>query len=381
VIELLCGLRSHWRSDKALPSRIDALLRSDRRLGSSDRRLYRELIYTALRYLPWVEPLIGSRNDEAIRRLAWLAGDTPAVLAFRSAIGPDLPACPSGVDEKAAFLAEEAGALTPAWFTAECPGAAAPPLRETLLSRAPLWIRIQGEGGGAVLEEFDRLGWAWSRSTFVPGAVRLPADSRVESMEAFKAGAFEIQDAGSQRVLGAVEVPPGGHWLDACAGAGGKTLQLAGILGETGHVTAEDIRTEPLDELRLRAGRAGLAGRIRIGGGTAPAAGYDGALVDAPCTGTGTWRRSPHLRWTTRRGQIPVAAAEQLRLLCASASRIRRGGLLVYSTCSLCRTENEGVVDAFLNSGETQATLVTQERLLPQDHDGDGFFVACLRKS
>jgi len=357
------------------------MLRSDRRLGSSDRRLYRELIYMALRYLPWIEPLLGSRDDEAVRRLAWLAGDTPAVNAFRSAIGPDLPACPPSVDAKAAFLAEASDALTPSWFVAECPGAAAPPLREALLSRPPLWIRLQGGHGEAALEEFDRLGWAWKRSPHVAGAVRLPADSRVEATEAYRAGAFEIQDAGSQRVLAIVEVPAGGRWLDACAGAGGKTLQLAGILGESGQVTAEDIRTEALDELRIRAGRAGLAGRIRIGGGRPPECGYDGALVDAPCTGTGTWRRSPHLRWTTRRGQIPVAAAEQLRLLCASASRIRRGGLLVYSTCSLCRTENEGVVDAFLNSGETQATLVTQERLLPQDHDGDGFFVACLRKS
>jgi 16S rRNA (cytosine967-C5)-methyltransferase len=357
------------------------MLRSDRRLGSSDRRLYRELIYTALRYLPWVEPLLGPKDDEAIRRLAWLAGDTPAVLAFRSAIAPALPACPASVDEKAAFLAEDADALTPAWFAAECPGAAAPPLREILLSRAPLWIRVQDGTGEAALEEFNRLGWAWSRSACVPGAVRLPADSKVEATEAFRAGAFEIQDAGSQRVLGMVEVPPGGHWLDACAGAGGKTLQLAAILGETGRVAAEDLRAEALDELRIRAGRAGLAERIRIGGGTEPAAGYDGALVDAPCSGTGTWRRSPHLRWTTRASQIPRAAAEQLRLLCASASRIRGGGLLVYSTCSLCRTENEGVVDAFLKSGAMQATLVTQERLLPQDHDGDGFFVACLRKS
>lgn len=381
LIEILAGLRAHWRSDRALPSRIDAAFRSDRRLGSSDRRLYRELVYTALRYLPWIEPLLGSRDPEVVRRLAWLASDTPAVLAFRSAIAPDMPACPSNVDEKAAFLAEDAGALTPAWFLMECPGAAVAPLREALLTRAPLWMRVRETRGDEALREFDRLGWPWSRSACVPGAVRLPADSKAEATEAFRNGAFEIQDAGSQRVLGSVDIPQGGHWLDACAGAGGKTLQLAGIVGDSGQITAEDIRTEALEELRLRATRAGLEGRIRIGGRTTPEAGFDGALVDAPCSGTGTWRRSPHLRWATSAGQVSRAASEQLRLLTDSAARIRKGGLLVYSTCSLCRSENEDVVGAFLKSGAIPATLVTQARLLPHDHDGDGFFVASLRLS
>jgi len=86
LLEILARLRPHWRGDAALPERIDALLGRDRRLGSRDRRAYRELVYTAIRYLPWIEPLLDSNPDEAARRLAWLAADTPALSVFRAAM-------------------------------------------------------------------------------------------------------------------------------------------------------------------------------------------------------------------------------------------------------------------------------------------------------
>lgn len=381
LIGLLGALSPHWRRDAALPLRIDSLLRSDRRLGSRDRRLYRELAYTALRYLPWIEPSLAADPAQAARRLAWLAADTAQVLPFRAEVARGLPPCPPGADAKAAILGESADALSPRWLRAECPEALAPPLREALLSRAPLWIRLQGTGCDAVLRELEALGVPWQRSALLDAAIRLPADARVDAMDTYRLGLFEVQDAGSQRVLETAGIAPAGHWLDACAGAGGKSLQLAALLGPQGAVIARDPRPEALAQLRARAERAGLAGRIAAGGDADPPGGFDGVLVDAPCSGSGTWRRSPHLRWVTTPAGIESAARLQLRLLVENAPRVRRGGVLVYATCSLCRSENERVAEAFLGQGTGFVAAAPARRLMPWEHDGDGFFVAVFQRT
>jgi 16S rRNA (cytosine967-C5)-methyltransferase len=380
LLEILARVRPHWRRDPGLPSRIDALLGGDRRLGSRDRRLYRELIYTAVRYLPWVEPLLDQDPPAAVRRAAWLAADSPEVAPFRAEVAPGLPECPADTGEKARILGAEADALSPAWLRGECPGAFAPPLREALLSRAPLWLRLQTADVATVFAEFDALGWTWRRSALLSGAVELPPGTDVVRTRAYASGGVEIQDIGSQLVLEAVGVAPGGRWLDACAGSGGKTLQLAALLGPGGRVAARDARSSALGELRLRAERAGLADRISIGPPEDPQGGYDAVLVDAPCTGSGTWRRAPHLRWMTSPSDVRRAAALQLRLLRENAPRVRRGGLLVYATCSLCGSENESVAGAFLAEAAGFEAELAGRTLLPQAHDGDGFFVASFRR-
>jgi 16S rRNA (cytosine967-C5)-methyltransferase len=380
LVDLLGRLRRHWRTDPALPARIETLLSRDRRLGSRDRRLYRELVYAALRYLPWVEPLLERDPAEAVRRVAWLAPESPAVFPFRSEVTAGLALCPPGVDERARLLGEEANVLTPSWFLRECPEASGPPLREILLTRAPLWLRLQADDAGPVREEFGRRGWPWRPNPTLPTALELEPDSDVARSEAYLSGKVEIQDIGSQLVLATVEPAPFGRWLDACAGAGGKTLQLAALLGPEGRVDARDIRRQPLEQLSQRAARAGLSSRIEIAWSSEPAGGYDGVLVDAPCSGTGTWRRFPHLRWVTTGRGAREAASRQLGLLLENAARVRAGGLLVYSTCSLCRSENESVAEAFLDR-RREFTAAGSRRLLPQVHNGDGFFVAQFRRT
>ena len=373
-------VRPHWRSEMSLPSRIDKILSGDRRLGSRDRRIYRELVYTALKYLPWIEPLLEADPPGAVRRIAWLASETPAVRGFRDEITSGMPRCPADSLGKAQLLGCDDSVLTPGWLREECPAASVPPLRDILLTRAPLWLRLQTDRPQAVLGEFEGLGLKWQPSERLAGALELAAGTDISRTDAYATGMVEIQDIGSQLVLPTAGVPPGGHWLDACAGAGGKTLQLAAMLGSGGRVSARDIRRSALEELSQRAFRSGVGSRISVAQQPDPAGGFDGVLVDAPCSGSGTLRRSPHLRWTTTEAAIKSACELQLRLLNENAPRVRPGGLLVYATCSLCRSENESVAGLFQESNAGFEPVAPATRLVPPSHDGDAFFVASFRR-
>lgn len=376
-LRLAAQIRPRVRSDQALPAFIQSLLSRDRSFGSRDRRLYRELLYTTLRFLPWIEPLLDSAPDEALRRLAWLATDLPATRNFRAEFATGEP--PAG----------DRSALLPAWFRPHCPELFADPELETQLRRAPLWLRLQTDDEDRVLREFEVRGWHFRRSPALGHAIELLDEADVTKSDAFQYGHFEVQDLGSQLILETIGVEAGTHWLDACAGAGGKSLQLARLLGRHGQVEAHDVRLAALGELQQRAARA----RIRNILTTARPgeAAYDGVLVDAPCSGSGTWRRAPHLKWTTTPQIVADRAALQQKLLHRFATCVRPGGRLVYATCSLSHTENEAVIAAFLRDrADFQPepfahTFGLSPRgagllVLPSRHNTDGFFVASLRR-
>lgn len=431
----LAAVLPHVRTDSALPRRIKELLGRNRALGSRDRRLYRELIYTVIRYLPWFEPLLARDENAAAQLAAWLAPEMKDTAAYRAALLEGWPATPPTLAEKSAVLrAHFAGdlggrasspdeppsappladatfapaALLPEWFREHCPDAFAPAQLDALLARAPIWIRLQANDRAMVLDEFRRKSWEPRATPVSPDAFALPPNAEVANTDAYRRGFVEIQDLGSQLVLAHAPVHASERWLDACAGAGGKTLQLAHAVGPSGRVDASDIRPAMLDELRERATRARL-GNVRITnisarplGGRAPAdvrntniaSGaelYDGVLVDAPCSGSGTWRRLPHMKWHTRPETIGQFAAQQLAILAANAVQVRPGGLLVYATCSLSHVENHDVAAAFLAAHpEFSAEKPARElggrydgpgtTLLPATHDSDGFYVALLRR-
>lgn len=379
-LQLFAALRPHVESDRNLPSRLQQLLAREKRFGSRDRRLYRELLYTALRHLPWIDARLASASpDDAIRAAAWLAADTPATRAFRAHWTAGWPDAPLSVAGKARHLAANPAALLPAWFAPHCPAAFTSPALDALHQRAPLWIRIQTDDTAPILAEFAARGWATRPSAVLPSAWEVLAEADLTATDAYARGLIEIQDLGSQLLLAQIGLPLAGHWLDACAGAGGKTLQLARLLGANGRVDAHDIRASALDELATRASRARVA-NIRILS-SAPSSVYDGVLVDAPCSGSGTWRRSPHLKWCTTERTVADAAALQRDILARHAALVRPGGLLVYATCSLSRRENEDVVSAFLAAHPRFTPAAAARTLLPSDHNTDGYFVAPLRLS
>lgn len=374
-LRLLAALRPHWRSDIALPARIQTALRAERGIGSRDRRLYRELLFTTLRHLPWLEHC---DDDTLVARVATLAADTRATHGFRETFA-----------QADALAGLDRTALLPDWFRAECPEAFEPTQLDALLTRAPLWLRLQTDKPDAVFADWTARQWQWQPSAVLQDAVQLIDEVDVTQTEPYERGQIEVQDLGSQLLLAAVAPVPGGRWLDACAGAGGKTLQLARLLGATGRIVAHDIRPAALAELQARARRAGVASQIETS--TAPSGQFDGVLVDAPCSGSGTWRRAPHLKWVTTPATIARAAATQRALLDKFARHVRPGGQLVYATCSLCRQENEANVAHFLEAHpefapapfEQTSGLTPQPlglTIWPAAHNTDGFFVAHLRR-
>lgn len=169
--------------------------------------------------------------------------------------------------------------------------------------------------------------------------------------EAFRRGAFEIQDLASQFVALACNPKPGEAWWDACAGEGGKALHLADLMCNRGLIWATDRSPRRLERLRERFARA-----ERFNVRTAPwdgsarrptRAAFDGILIDAPCSGVGTWQRNPHARWTCSPDDVAELASVQRHLLDRAAGALKPGGRLVYAVCTLTRSETTGVVDAF----------------------------------
>ncbi|MEX1256396.1 MAG: RsmB/NOP family class I SAM-dependent RNA methyltransferase [Gemmatimonadota bacterium] len=403
LLRLTATLRPHFRTDRTLPSRIRALLSGDRRFGSRDRRLYRELLFTTVRFLPWLEGLLDTDPARAAATVAWLSAETPATRAFRAELTIGFPPKAEDLFERAAALGREVSSLVPAWLAAECPAALAPEEMNALHRRAPLWLRLQAGDATALAREIGDAGVRLSSCAVLPEAVRAttPDDASEADLTrtaSYLHGDFEVQDLGSQMVLASQEILPGERWLDACAGAGGKTLQLACMLGKEGRVDAYDVRSSALDELGERVARAGLE-NVRtlreLPGGPAGAAGsegYDGILVDAPCSGSGTWRRAPHLKWLTTPDDLIRHAERQRHLLAAFAPMVRAGGNLLYSTCSLARTENEEVAKSFLETHSDFEPLPPARdfgydsgapglAILPALHDTDGFYVVALHRA
>jgi 16S rRNA (cytosine967-C5)-methyltransferase len=247
---------------------------------------------------------------------------------------------------------------------------------EALAERAvPAWLRGEVVLGPDDLRQLQREPALWLRArpgtapalaaelgdcAPPPGAPGLPptADALryrgVKDLfrtEPFRRGAFEIQDLASQLVTLACNPKPGQTWWDACAGEGGKALHLADLMENRGLIWATDRSARRLERLRERFARA-----ERFNVRTAPWDGsarlptrtaFDGILVDAPCSGVGTWQRNPHARWTCTPNDVAELAAVQLRLLDLVAPALKPGGRLVYAVCTLTRSETEGVVEAF----------------------------------
>ena len=343
--------------------------------GSKDKRAIRELVYRAIRACGPVPA--GGRA--AMLRLAQ-SDDALLPLFDGSQYGP----APIDADERAAE-----GGVAPAWLEHELDRSGIDEAeRGALLDRAPLDIRINGLKPEPLDLQEDG-----EPLTGVDGR-RLAPGLPIEQWDAWREGRIEVQDHGSQLASLAVAAAPGETVIDLCAGAGGKTLALAAAMRCEGRLIACDTDRRRLGQLGPRARRAGAEGietRLLDPGREAEAlsdlaGSADAVLVDAPCSGTGTWRRNPEARWRLDPASLGQYAALQDRLLDIGVALLRPGGRLIFVTCSLLDAEGADRAAAF---GERHAGWRVDPPTLPLGrprgggvrltpyHDGtDGFFIA-----
>lgn len=261
------------------------------------------------------------------------------------------------------------------------------------LQREPrLYVRVRPGHERHLLEALGHL-----RKTWLPHAWIYEGRRDLFRTREFAEGRFEIQDITSQLVGHLCAPQPGELWWDACAGEGGKTILLADLMQGRGQVWATDAAPWRLERLRRRAARAGIFNYQAVpwdGGPQRPMnVRFDGVLVDAPCSGVGTWQRNPHARWTTRIEDVHELALLQRRLLANVAPAIKPGGRLFYAVCTLTRPETLEVVQAFQTEHPEFEPLPLRTPipgmpawesstwlLWPQDTGGNGMFIAAWRR-
>jgi len=346
------------RADRAHPA--DAVLRSElreaKRLSPSQRSEVARAVFDYYRWLGWLESRASWR--EQLQRAADLARKfSEAPGRFRD-------------DE----LVQRA---VPHWLAQFMD--VTPAFARALQTPPKLWLRARRGQGTALAQALDQA----HPSHTVEDAVEYFGKEDLFRHPGFKNGEFEIQDISSQMVGYIADPQPGQTWWDACAGEGGKLLHLSELMGNKGLIWASDRATWRLEKLKQRAARARVFNyRAAPWDGSAKLptrTKFDGILVDAPCSGVGTWGRNPHARWTTTARDVVELAESQQTLLNNVSASLKSGGKLVYAVCTLTRPETAGVAEGF--GGEhPEVKPVSTRWLLPDAFPGNGMFVAVWQR-
>lgn len=351
----------------------DVTLRETFRAGSFSRADSAEvsrLVFDYYRWRGWLEP--------GTPVLAGLDVTSRLASAFVS-------------DPRSIQPADLAAKAFPSWLAGEM--LVTPELAAAMQVPPAIWLRTHA-GQGRQLAR--KLGGCEIPFETIPDALLYHGSEDLFRTRLFHDGEFELQDLSSQ-VVGLMCAPaPGQTWWDACAGEGGKTLHLSDLMQNRGLIWASDRAEWRLKILRRRAARA-KAFNYRVspwdGSERLPTkTRFDGALVDAPCSGVGTWQRNPHARWTTTPADVAELAQVQLRLLVNASSLIKPGGRLIYSVCTLTRKETADVAGHFQQAArdflpeQLPNPLVAGQAanswtILPQEHGSNGMFIAAWRRT
>jgi 16S rRNA (cytosine967-C5)-methyltransferase len=358
---------------------VTRYFKTRRYAGSKDRRAVRELVFQAIRRT-------ADRPDSGRSAILGLVEDEPELgQLFGEVRGPE----PLVDGEKGS----PAG-IVPEWLVPELSPLVQSDELSALLLRAPLDLRINV---ARVTREDALHQFQGAEPTpLSPWGLRLPPDSRVDDSDPYRDGLVEVQDEGSQLIALACGVSGEERVIDLCAGAGGKSLAIAAAAAKA-EILATDSNRARLSNLIPRAERAGASIQTALLNppheleqlaDVRDAA--DLVLVDAPCSGSGTWRRNPEVRWRLTPERLDRLVSAQARLLDIAAELVRPGGALVYAVCSILAREGAGQVEAFLGSHSGWAAQDILEgagrhdgggRLLTPGHDStDGFFIARLSK-
>ncbi|MBD3766648.1 MAG: RsmB/NOP family class I SAM-dependent RNA methyltransferase [Gammaproteobacteria bacterium] len=413
-------LLSQILTDDKMPAdaRMDQYFKAHKEMGKRDRGVVAELTYSVLRHCRMIDARLGEMSE------GWPGYQRRVGALLMIQQGISMRGLEKYMDETMAKEVAEALRATPAtslpnavrysipdsvWqaWEAQWGEAETIKLAQSLLSAAPADIRVNSLKATQtqVQQSLADAGFELTTIDGVTNALRQAGRAPLFRTDAFQQGWFEMQDAGSQVIGALLPVASGQKVVDFCAGAGGKTLQLAAAMQNKGSLIACDVSQARLNRMRPRLARAGVD-NVRIMPLTSETetrlkklrGSQDAVLVDAPCSGSGTWRRSPDMKW--RNMELTALNATQLSVLTSAAKLVREEGYLVYATCSLMRCENEAVVDAFLAQHPEYVRLSAQSRLAeagyhlpdtafteqgalqlrPDLHGMDGFYAVLLQR-
>ena len=384
---------------------LRAVMGDQKKYGSRDRRLFGDALFAWFRWYGAVREIPLARG----LCVAWYLDARPWVPALQAILTDlDLP-CAEPLPEHTPLAERKASAestfgLTlpdvnawlPEWVFDETKSWTTPDdLLQIFISRPPTWLRVDTEARGGLHEELltDGAHWVGDAS---PNAYAFDDPGKVHVWLQKHGDVLEIQDIASQQVVRLCAPTAGQSWWDACCGAGGKSLQLLDESGRDLDLTCTDRREHVLREISRRGRKHGLARTRRyvldlLKDPELPNIPFDGILVDAPCSGQGTWARTPDAAWRTEERDIRQHSRRQLKMLETVSAALKPGGRLVYSVCALTRSETTDVVQAFLMTRPgfsltplphplTGEATDGQVQILPAQGPGDGMFIAVFTK-
>lgn len=429
AIEVMEHVQSIWQADKRAP--VDGLLsdyfRARRYIGSKDRGAIAELVYFCLRFggsLQWhIEACDRAVTPRRVVMVSLLFVPEPLSVAAIAEAFDGAHYAPAALTEqerlmlarcekrtfRPAEMPEDARLNYPEWMEGRLKDAFGDDLAvamEALNSQAPIDLRantLKCKDAGDLILALDKDGYFGLPTTISPLGVRLKKRLPAFNTQAFKDGKFEMQDEGSQVAALLVKAKAGQKVIDFCAGAGGKTLAIAATMQNKGRILAWDTSANRLAQMGKRLARAGVS-NVQTHVLTSEADPYlkrhlnsaDWVLVDAPCSGSGTWRRNPDLKWRFTLEDLQEIKGMQQRILQNAARLVKTGGRLVYVTCSVFPDENFWQIKQFLGGNPTfrveAPDKMWNNHLLARDGVGaslvlsphkdgtDGFFAAVLLK-
>ncbi|MEM9497748.1 MAG: RsmB/NOP family class I SAM-dependent RNA methyltransferase [Pseudomonadota bacterium] len=357
--------------------------RGARHAGSGDRAAVRDLVYQAIRCRASYASLGGAQTGRGLM-LGHLraTGQVPDEVFSGATYAPE----PLSAQERAAGAPpdEEARRDLPGWlwplFVTSLGQDGAAAAVGALKRRAPVTVRVHA-GKNTVPEMCRSLAGDGIEAVPVqdiPGALHLGKGARrLAQSQAYRDGAVELQDAHSQAAMLRLDVSAGTRVLDYCAGGGGKSLALAAR--GAGRVFAHDAAPRRMADLPERAARAGACVDRLDGAEVRRQAPYDLVLCDVPCSGSGTWRRTPEAKWSFTQTRLAELTACQDAILARAAGLVAPGGDLAYTTCSVLHDENDARVATFLDAGPDWQLTARQQ--WPVNETGDGFFLATFRRT
>ncbi|UVW27992.1 RsmB/NOP family class I SAM-dependent RNA methyltransferase [Massilia sp. H6] len=377
------------------------------RFGGRERGVIAEAVYAVLRNKSFFTDFAGAGNMPSMRKLALLGLAETAGIDALGGVSDDETSFLTRIAEvDRSLLPPQMQANLPTWlydkFVAQFGEQEALELAAVLNTPAPLDLRVNSIKAtrDEVMAELAKAPIAAEPMRFAPLGLRVLKKPALQNLPLFKDGAIEVQDEGSQVLSQIVGARRGEMVVDFCAGAGGKTLALGALMRNTGRLYAFDVSEKRLAKLKPRMARSGLSNvhpvliaherdaKIKRLAGK-----IDRVLVDAPCSGLGTLRRNPDVKWRQRPEAIGEMQEKQAAILDGAARLLKGGGRLVYATCSLLTEENDFIVEQFLAThpdfelvpmskvlAEQKIPLEMGDylKMLPHKHQTDGFFAAVM---